>query len=173
MGWTGAPQGPGHCGAFIPVWPSRTRLLYMVSAGNGIWGWELRQEGMEGVNPPVAPSLRCWLGSWTGWDGPGALMMGQLMCDRAHHTANSWSLRARMCKVMGSDELQLPWSSLESQRMLHRLKPFHPLQVCLWRDRGPEQCGPCSGKYCYPVFATADANFSLTATFSKFIWLDF
>lgn len=86
---------------------------------------------MEGVNPPVAPSLRCRLGSWTGWDGLGALMMGQVMRDRAHHAANSQSLHAQMCKVMESDELQLPWSSSESQHMLHRLKPFHPLQVCL------------------------------------------
>lgn len=72
---------------------------------------------MEGVNPPVAPSLPCLLGSWTGWDGPGAVMTGRVMRDHVHRAANGRSLRARMCKVTGSDELQLPWSSSESQHM--------------------------------------------------------
>lgn len=32
-----------------------------------------------------------------------------------------------------------------------------------------EQCGTCSGKYSPLTFGTANANFSLTATFIKFI----
>lgn len=100
-----------------------------------------------------------------------ALMTSCLTCNHVHHTIKGRLVHAQMGKVTGSDELQLPWPlqrvSVYNIKLLKTISFSLGLSVKVLGNRA--QCGTCSGKYSSLTIGTANANFSLTATFIKFI----